>query len=53
MGFRRSSVAQRAWFLARKQTMFAGLRLDGDHMSVRCGGPTLMLANLYKLPKKL
>ena len=28
-------------------------RLGSDHMSVGCGGPRLMLANLYRLPKKL
>ena len=29
------------------------VRADGDHMSARCGGPTLMLVYLYRLPKKL
>ena len=31
----------------------SGSKLGGDHMSVGCGGPALMLANLYRLPKKL
>ena len=30
----------------------AGSRLGGDHISVGCGGPTLMLDNRYGLPEK-
>ena len=30
----------------------AGSRPDCDHVIAGCGGPTLMLANLYRLPKK-
>ena len=48
-----SSVDQSVWFLPHQQTLFASSRLSGDHMSVGCGGPTLMLAKLYRLLKKL
>ena len=45
-----------ALVLPRKQTMFVELQvrqLGVDHISAGCGGPTLMLANLYRLSNEL